>query len=378
MNNLLYKFFECYYPSSEAALQEALSTTSNTWATTGSLPMASRRSEASSYPITITAANTAINPFAAQVDLERTVAKITLKGSGSADSNNTFVFNTTNGESENIATVKINSYRMVNLHNTAFMFRHKSVNDFTLGSNPGYAYGDLLTGSEYIMDPRTVDKKFIVIDGEVSLPSDYTEWYETTDFTNVTSGTNALIIGYCQENIMHKDAQKKGYGTAVEFTASITPVASKIANSSFYTAGSDLFYYNGKLYVTYAEVKTVIDAAFSSTALPTWDGISTESTEGVAAISAMKTYGVTMFAEGKCTYQYYIKHMDNANSNVMGIMEFAIVRNNVYNVNVTGVSKLGKGITDPGTDPKEDIETTISLEVTLTVKPWIVRANDAV
>ena len=106
-------------PSSEAALQEALPTTINTWATTGSLPMASRRSEASSYPITITAANTAINPFAAQVDFERTVAKITLKGSGSADSNHTFVFNTTNGESENISRVKLHTSQMVNCHNTA-------------------------------------------------------------------------------------------------------------------------------------------------------------------------------------------------------------------------------------------------------------------
>jgi hypothetical protein len=55
----------------------------------------------------------------------------------------------------------------------------------------------------------------------------------------------------------------------------------------------------------------------------------------------------------------------------MGVMEFAIVRNNLYRMLITKISGLGDGIPQVDTDKPDEGET--YLKVVLNVKPWIVR-----
>jgi hypothetical protein len=55
----------------------------------------------------------------------------------------------------------------------------------------------------------------------------------------------------------------------------------------------------------------------------------------------------------------------------MGLMEFAIVRNNLYRILVTNVSDLGSPILVVDPDIPDEGETYLS--VVLNVKPWIVR-----
>ena len=92
-------------------------------------------------------------------------------------------------------------------------------------------------------------------------------------------------------------------------------------------------------------------------------------------------YGVYFFRNGQSYHKYWIRHDDNENDNVMGVMEFAIVRNNVYQLDVTGVRGLGDplpytpGKDDPGT-PDESNE--ISIDVTVYVKDWVRRYNDGI
>ena len=58
----------------------------------------------------------------------------------------------------------------------------------------------------------------------------------------------------------------------------------------------------------------------------------------------------------------------------MGVMEFAIVRNNLYRMLVTNVSDLGEGGTGTITvSPDIPDEGETILQVTINVKPWIVR-----
>ena len=70
-----------------------------------------------------------------------------------------------------------------------------------------------------------------------------------------------------------------------------------------------------------------------------------------------------------------------ANNGVMGPMEFAVVRNNVYKLSVVDINRLGHprlsendpDPVDPGTpDEKGDIYLKLSVEVL----PWVVRIND--
>ena len=350
--------------TTEAQLLEKLKKTPAAWSTESQgLMMASRNATCAYEEVVITATNSEANPAKVSISLERTVAKITLDGEGTDKYK--FVYN--EGGTK-IADIQISSYRMINLNKSAFAFRHAlSSSNFENGTMNGlYFYGNVAaTNTDYVMDPYTHLKK--TVDATTNT------YYTTTAFADakVLSITGATILGYCQENTMHKDHQKKGFGTAIEFEATITPTAMAAENT--YTVGDDLYYYNQKFYTSYANVKSQVNDDYKATVLP---DLTADNTDAVH--TAMNSYNVSLFVGGKCTYTYYIKHMDNANPTQMGIMEFAVVRNNVYNVNIKSIKGLGKGITGPEVDPNEDIETTISLEVTLTVKPWIVRANDAV
>lgn len=82
-----------------------------------------------------------------------------------------------------------------------------------------------------------------------------------------------------------------------------------------------------------------------------------------------------------CYYYYWNQHNNNGQPGVMGPMEFAVVRNNVYKLAVTKIARLGHpriAANDPETpnpntpDEKADIYLTVSC----TTLPWVVRLND--
>ncbi|WP_287619756.1 Mfa1 family fimbria major subunit [Parabacteroides sp.] len=93
-------------------------------------------------------------------------------------------------------------------------------------------------------------------------------------------------------------------------------------------------------------------------------------------LQAIHYYGT----ERTCYYPYWIRHANNGKPEEMGIMEFCTVRNNVYQLNVTGVDGLGMP------DPYDSIDTPDEgedpegyyLRVAIWVKDWIIRANEAI
>ncbi len=82
-----------------------------------------------------------------------------------------------------------------------------------------------------------------------------------------------------------------------------------------------------------------------------------------------------------CYYYYWNRHNDNQNDNVMGPMEFGVVRNNVYKLSVVRLSQLGHPRipeNDPD-DPKPDDpdeKSEVYMKVTIDVIPWVVRINN--
>ena len=60
----------------------------------------------------------------------------------------------------------------------------------------------------------------------------------------------------------------------------------------------------------------------------------------------------------------------------MSLMEYAIVRNNDYQVTVTQVVAVGNDVPAVKSQPIEMVET--FFQATLTVRPWVVREQDAV
>lgn len=82
-----------------------------------------------------------------------------------------------------------------------------------------------------------------------------------------------------------------------------------------------------------------------------------------------------------CYYYYWNRHNDNNNNGVMGPMEFAVVRNNVYKLAVTRIDQLGHPrVTENDPDPVDpdnpdevgDVYITLAVEVL----PWTVRVNN--
>ena len=72
--------------------------------------------------------------------------------------------------------------------------------------------------------------------------------------------------------------------------------------------------------------------------------------DGESTRSALAPFGLATYYKGICYYTYWIKHAnDQIAENDMpyaggGLMEYGIVRNNIYKLNVTGITQLGDDI----------------------------------
>ena len=101
------------------------------------------------------------------------------------------------------------------------------------------------------------------------------------------------------------------------------------------------------------------------------DAIDTYTTANVAAINEV----VLPYEGGVCYYPYWIRHASNGIPTEMSVMEFAIVRNNIYDMTVTRISGLGlSGAEKPDPD-KDDEDEKYYFNVEIYVKNWVVRSN---
>lgn len=106
------------------------------------------------------------------------------------------------------------------------------------------------------------------------------------------------------------------------------------------------------------------------------DNMSSITTDEIGPLA--ENYGVSFFRNGQSYHKFWIRHNDNMADKKMGVMEFCIVRNNVYQLFVKGVRGLGDPLPyTPGKDkpdtPDENNELTI--DVTIYVKDWVKRTN---
>lgn len=82
-----------------------------------------------------------------------------------------------------------------------------------------------------------------------------------------------------------------------------------------------------------------------------------------------------------CYYTYWNRHNDNGLPATMGPMEFGVVRNNVYKLSVTKISRLGHprisaNDPDPDKPDKPDESDNVYISVSCEVIPWVVRINE--
>jgi hypothetical protein len=86
--------------------------------------------------------------------------------------------------------------------------------------------------------------------------------------------------------------------------------------------------------------------------------------------SLLSEYGINNYKSGLCYYPYWIRHSNNGTIDG-GIMEFGIVRNNIYKLKVNSFSGLGKSAPyNPDTDNPGTQNDNSFINISINVRPW--------
>ena len=301
------------------------------------------------------------------ITLERVLARLDI-----AKSAESFPLTETNGRK--YASVTLDGYYIVNLPKYYYSFRHTAVlsnltePEWKISEN----FGNVSDVNGYVIDPyffkkkinaadySNADKYYVNFLGDYANPRAVT-W---TPFKPVVDQPQYTTV-YCLENCALAPAQKNGYSTGVFFRATLEP------NNNVYhlASGGELVLVTDKS--NYPEVLYYYNYNFydSPEALAAAAGVASVTS---AEFETLQTRKFEKSDDGyRCYYIYWIRHLDNFKDTEMGVMEFGIVRNNLYRMLVTNVS--GLGYQDPVINPDIPDEGETFLKVMLSVKPWIVR-----
>lgn len=231
------------------------------------------------------------------------------------------------------------------------------------------------------------------------------------------------ILGYTLENITAPDETKHDYNTAVVFKAKFTPADGSVAHyqagNTFFAYGSTIYASMEDMMTDFNQQTTdEMDAAINNCvgwddvtafartlhdgdpcgykawlqeqideskslddvkASLTWtsymrgefgysatlgaDDIYTVSIEqdNKKTAELLAEYGARTYEDATCYYTWWIRHANDGNDDTNGVMEYAIVRNNIYELDVTDIYSLG------GYIPNEEEHGFI---VTVYVKDW--------
>lgn len=324
------------------------------------------------------------------VEVERSVARFDY---AAAKANNIY-------EITGNANVKIQLTHagLINMSKEFYYFRRVAAAGVPSEQNPVTICG-VETANNFVIDTDAEEKETPVTDNVLAagladnfiyhMNPSYTALSEITTvdtdggWTN-TSNYDYKIWRYVTENtIPNEDAQVNGISTGVVFKGILTN-----AEGVAITGSEALYVYNNIYYGAWSDV----EAAAQSTDAPAglkaaYEVIESKDTPTEDDYKALNFTVYRPTLEGGATtgnyevlYYYWNRHHDNRNNQDMGPMEFAVVRNNVYKLAVTNISKFGhpeNGIdpdpVDP-TDPDEVAE--YYFTVAVKVLPWTVRVNN--
>lgn len=229
-------------------------------------------------------------------------------------------------------------------------------------------------------------------------PEEWAGWCKEGDEVTDPNGQSESWrrVGYCMENTTASDATMKQYNTGIVFKAQFKP-----EGVDDYVQGHTFFTYDGVIYTSLTqlmnEINGVTDFAthvangitdkgvdeiktfaqslkddpvgykdyLSSledvTTVYGWTeylsnvlGVDEDETDGpqinqnnlkTRAILYENSGGrIRTYYNGQCYYVWWLRHSDDNSDTTNGVMEYAVVRNNIYKLDVTGVTSLGGDI----------------------------------
>lgn len=308
------------------------------------------------------------------INLERTVAKLRVRNAEKE------TYELKNKEGIVYATIRLNNYKFVNLANKFYTFRHVATlapADETPTAPTAYTiadgnFGNIADTNGYLIDPYFFDKTVALAPSFTggSFYTNHLSQQTDSNWSGLTPAGEYATI-YCLENCMFRPAQNTVYTTGIMLKGTFHPAASQTIGENG-TPVEDplvyntLYYFNYKFYTSVAAVGKYGDANIS--------GLDETSTDEALEANEILRFRKSDSGNFSTFYNYWIKHLDNQDPVHMGVMEFGIVRNNIYAVNITNIKNLGPGTPDIKPNPDEY---KAYLDVEFGVYPWIVRDQDA-
>jgi hypothetical protein len=376
------------------------------------MPMAARSIDGVTYDnLALTKDNVYSNPYVLNYEVERSYARIYFKGTNKIPLYDT-VTDPTDDDTSNksayanstqIGNIKLLSYYVINKNNSYYSFRQVGViSDSYQVSYPaglmdnGYSAkygpidGDMATT---IIEPFSDQKTGLGV-----FSTGYWNMYgwaykHTNDFKQLTEAKlygevtynvpkgSYEGIEYVAENAMANDAQTKTQATGVVFKVMIVPneyYASAdpgLTSDDFGTAAqdgalykvtgakycfSDLYYYDGVFFAdlqalsTYDSTNTQLASDLQELENFDESTVTDGSTLASKTSDFYKTYGIKYYKGAEAYYEYFIRHNNNYKYEEMADMEFAIVRNNSYDLTLLAAAMSPYTSLYAGSDPSYD------------------------
>lgn len=357
------------------------------------------------------------DPAKATVNVERMAARLDYKTTGTY---------TCDDPAYSGATVDITGAALVN-NLTAGSYLLKRVADDVKGTNLSYLGDETAdendVATNYVLDPWTTNKSKGLYGTWFMSGSADPNWWAgyVQPGTSVSDGW--LRIGYTLENTTAAEEAGSDYSTGVVFKAKFHPQG--VAN---YTDGETFFAYGTKIYASMEDMMagfygSKFDDLDNITSCATWGDVKQfitstlltndpsgynkylegladgkDDTEAVADASsltwskymknecgyskdengkvvldqndkvtriALQHYGTRTYEDATCYYTWWVRHSNDNDDTKKGIMEYAIVRNNIYKLTVNSVYSLG------GEVPDDE-----SLIVDVYVNDWLLLDNE--
>lgn len=341
------------------------------------------------------------DPATAEVDVERMAARLDYKTTGTY---------TCDDPAYSGATVDITGAALVN-NLTAGSYLLKRVADDVNSTNPTYLGDETAdengVATNYVLDPWTTNKSKGLYGTWFMSGSADPNWWAgyVQPGTSVSDGWQR--IGYTLENTTTADAAGSDYSTGVVFKAKFYPkgVANYQNGATFFALGNRLFasmedmmtYVYG---ADFSQFDNKIDACTDWAALKTfaaslldndpsgyksflqgqdeaqdlaqvkeslkWKAymlnkcgysaslnnnvysVTLDQNEDTSTCEALQPYGTRTYEDATCYYTWWVRHSNDNDDTKKGIMEYAIVRNNIYKLTVNSIYSLGGPV--PGED----------------------------
>ena len=297
-------------------------------------------------------------------------------------------------------TLTLTDAALINQSKAHYMFRRVTADANTTSA---ITVGGAEIPTNWVVDTDWSSKTPAGFDAQLEAPATWT-WKSLEELAADKNADDNYagdykIWCYAKENtIPGVDAQKHNVSTGVVFKGELAAgeTASDAVKTAMAAGKKRIYVLNNTLYGAWSDVKT---AATAENADPTLAAaynqaaasITGEATEPTSAAAA--TAGFTGYSpkDGKyyVYYYYWNRHNDNLDPYNMGVMEFAVVRNNVYKLAVNAINRFGHptpptGQTDPDPDPDpdpvdpDDPDESVNYYFNVTVKvlPWTVRINN--